>query len=208
MQIPGLQYWFVSSDLSNGITASNWIDRVQGAVLTNGAPSKRPTMDNNGCLVFNLQYITNRIFGVSNQTTMCLIMSPDHLPASGTESFFTDGPPTTSIQYRFFAPNQWALQNGPLFTEVIGRTNDIIVTINGLKVADDLVITNGVTVGGISVQGTGTAFGVVGGLADSFGPGQFHIRELLWYTNSNFATNATAVALFHKYATNTYNYAP
>lgn len=61
--IQGLAYWWNSVDLTNNVTATNWIDRIQGVVLTNGNLSARPTNSVYGVGFGGSTFLTNSVLG-------------------------------------------------------------------------------------------------------------------------------------------------
>lgn len=61
--IQGLAYWWNSLDLTNNVTVTNWFDRIQGVVLTNGNLSARPTNSAYGVGFGGSTFLTNSVLG-------------------------------------------------------------------------------------------------------------------------------------------------
>lgn len=68
--ISGLYYWWRSSDLAVGNKVTNWIDRIQGASLTNETAATQPTNSASGVYFDGTMFLTNNPeFGLTSENT-------------------------------------------------------------------------------------------------------------------------------------------
>jgi hypothetical protein len=200
-------YWWISTNLVYSNSVAIWTDVVQGASWTNGSSSTRPTNSVFGVGFNTSQVLTNSVlsFPASNVTCM-IIIKPNSFGGNNyvitAQSFGNywgygvGGNPAADFSY----------QSGPIFVAHAGVDQDLLFP---------LFTT------GAGVTGVWYTNGIVAKASDlgNFGPNQLldalaniksasggldgYIREIAFWP-INMTTNASWVAQWHNYATNTY----
>lgn len=212
--VPGLAYWWVASDITNGWSVTNWYDRLQNYPLTQESASNRPTNSTSGVAFFSSNCLTNvAITPTASYSLSHFVIIKPVIRTRNWEDYL--GNKTNSYFYGFqrISPEHW-------YASWDGVTSQ---NLDGINIATNkwylLVVsepasgsgqnhntyTNGV--GAISVNyGTWplpNAFSSVGGSAGSTVYLDGYIRELGIITNT---VSASTVSNLFWYATNTYTF--
>lgn len=203
--VPGLQNWWVSSDLTNNLIVTNWVDRISGYTLTNGNTTAgiRPTNSTYGVTFDGTSFLTNRMLTVSNKCAFAMVIRPLDTAPAGTPIILGDIP--DNIGYGMQS-GKFELQGDLYFNANTNNMVDWIQTVNDptATTPSRAVTTNNVVLASSAgVIVSGTVIGCLGGSAAVIRHAKFQILEFLWYTN-NIATNTAWRTTLHTYFTNTY----
>lgn len=201
--IPGLNYWWVASDLgSNTNLVTNWVDRISGSAWVNNG-TKQPTNSNSGVYFRNQNQLTNNSpasFG-TNSTHFLIVRRDSDSPYqflimsnwNGTANSMAWSPSRWS-----YYTNGYECVTGPLDSPSVWR--DVTFT---SSLAGTLLYTNGYSSGCSNAIAMYGSWGLMGGYTATYYIGW--VREFLIY---NRTLTAAEVANLHTYATNTYGYTP
>ncbi len=208
--VTNLAYWWVASDLTLNTKVTNWVDRIQGAVWTNGDTATQPTNSTSGVCFDTTTELTNSVLDLSGApwnggATWCAVIQPISVTPGVVSGVWIKDTRDFGIGF---------LSSGNAI-----NVNSFGVMFKGLTVKQDWMFP--IAGGGSSAyftnnvqahDGTGgnlfnnktyrLASAVSGGTK-----GAFFIQEFLIYTNL-LATQSVNRATLHTYFTNTYNFAP
>lgn len=213
--IPGLAYWWVSSDLNPTNVVNSWTDRIQGAIWTNsGTSSLHPTNTPNG-MWFD---------GSKNQFLTNLPALGNSLDFRGSEIWGITACTKTNfspILSRSLAANAWVFYDGScnLSMSIPSGANGQVgafatnIFTDWLRMSSNNTVTyacygwtNGVNHSSLGNDSTSINITYMGRDQNSTAS-YFVIKELAIYTNVNL-TSSQVQTILHFYATNTYGYTP
>lgn len=219
-RIPGLERWWVASDLGGVSSVSDWTDRIQGKVLrkdvAGGAISNSQTnyvtFATNTRMTNTAQdYVLPSNSGsLARSFVILLKMTPGH--TTGNQCIYTattdaaDGLSylATVHAVEWFANsilNNFAATNGVLQDWFLTMTNPAAGSVSFR------VFTNGVWCSDTAVNAPRTLYSI-GGNGAGNNPLFGDVYEILSYTNAGTPLTSNNVAQLHTYFTNTYGYAP
>lgn len=212
--IPNLSYWWVSSDVPTNINVTNWTDRIQGAIYTNGTTgASRPT---NSALGMHFsrassQILTNNVIslGGTNTGSYWIIMRRDF---SGGFQDFLDYANSGDSEWYFDNVNQMSIDAATVIKNIGAQAAstffDAYLISDNANVRTSLY-TNGV-LGATFTTYTALNFQkplgfIMGGILNN-GFLDGYIKELGIWTNTIFTT--IQISNLHYYTTNTYPITP
>lgn len=206
----GANYWWVYTDMASGINVTNWIDRIQASVWTNGfVDATRPTTDANGVLFnrANSTVLTNSGVSFANTSTHFVIVK--RTSASAFQDIL-DQANSGLLEWFWNNASQWLFSVSSANRLVDGNTSgttaffDMVMVTDGNGNVSDLY-TNGVSAKHDAVAIPAGIWKIMGGIPNNgFFGGYF--KEMAVWTNVNL--NTTKIGQLHTYATNTYGYTP
>jgi hypothetical protein len=217
-QITNIRYWWNFSDNPTNVNVTNWVDRIQGLVLTNNADSKRPTNSTTGVGFNGSTYLTN----IANFTILVgtgatgsvwvvcsMVTSAGAFGAvigdrtSGGNGFGE----SSGTQMKWFG----AGGSGTICDFVSGTTiRDVGIVITNTTSGQMLFWTNNVFINtaGIGAGDTTNPQKWVGCAESSGNPASFSkvkILDLAFFYGKLTTTDLTGL---HKWATNQYGFSP
>lgn len=207
--VSGLQFRWVASDLTVGAKVTNWVDRVQSAVWTNGASSLQPTNSASGVCFDGSTVLTNAVITFTTAAKPVIWIVAKNMRNNNNFDSFLTSPSGLSPGIEFSAtfvadPNSlthW-------FAAITNVYQDWYVPGNGSAFSGvPLWYTNNVSTthnSGLIASGTANIFNFAGQQAGGT-KGYFYVQEIAVYTNDLSSANRTTL---HTYATNTYAFSP
>lgn len=213
------KYWWVSVDVTNQANVTNWPDRVQSLILTNGTTgATRPTITAANLGVHfaraSAQILTN-LPGFSlgqlgdNVATIWWIMNADSTPSFADIAESHGGDTSLGI----YTANQIYYYKNPTVSKsqviTTGHYIDAAVVLNVSGTSSNLFYTNGIPAitntsplaAGMDPTWLFTKLGSsVNGSYDGY------IREFAFFSNQ--ALSSVTISNLHYYATNKYSYTP
>lgn len=212
--ISKIRYYWVASDLPNGVVTGNWTDRINSYVLTQGAGASRPTNTVNGVHFNGSQFLTNSptfvnaTNGVSNKKGALWVVVTPATPSAtygcfiGSDSF---------SGYGTYTKNDGTFQSflfcgsGNYGTYSSGTSLDFTANITASPACTNAYYKNGTLVASSQVHGDFSSMvNYVGwdGTAFNFYY-KGYIMEIAWFSDQLTAVEITAL---HTYAAARYGY--
>lgn len=226
--IPGLAYWWVASDVAtNGVPVTNWVDRIQGAVMHN-LGTNQPTCPTTNAVYFNGNGILTNLPGISmNVPVVIMVLYNKDNSGDADQMLFNDENPVNFSKGGIVVnQNKYLIQyyggSGSQISDALatGRINELVIFPTNAVNTSPRVWTNS-----IPTQYTYNESGhnnislrAFGGdrYTDTISFGQYRLHgylyELAFWTNSwagiSNVFNSTTISNIHWYGTNTYGYSP
>lgn len=212
---PGMDLYWVASDLPVGPKVSSWVDRIQGKLWTNGNSSTQPTNSalgiyfdgSNGVLTNDGSWA---MLTAGPPCTWWVVLKPVENGKSSTRRPFINAVVNVSQNGKGFYWFDAKVSTLNAQAILPGVTNNMIDWM--INQGNDAThwVTNGVYQSvdfTLKLQSASDWNGLNLAQNPSFGHGWFYLAELGRYTN-DCSTNTTIQAALHLYATNTYSYSP
>lgn len=216
-QTLGARYWWVSSDLTTNVNVTNWVDRIQSFVFTNGDDSLRPTNSATGVGFDGSHWLSNTP-GFDWETSgagtasVWVVFSPVTAAAANGGFLASDSSAGSGI----YSPSGNQMKNfgdkgnATMFNFVSGNTYDMAITISNIAGQTYNWTNNVFATTAIAGQPNRTAghsnqiyLAKDGQASPVFFKGK--VLELVWFYSN---IEASVISQLHTYATNKYGYTP
>lgn len=214
--IPHLAYWWVASDITNNTTVTNWIDRIQGAIWTNGVAARQPTNSSVGVAFSGTSHLlTNTApytFNLTNDSL--LILTRRNATGATFQDLIVDGSTERGPVIQTPSTKQFFIRNtaagGRCEAPAVNAYWDYSLTFDvGAQKYTDW--SNAVSIAAsIYTAANPNTFLMLelGNDLSNIGSDQYSgsFQEILVYTNTHLVLSD--VQNLHKYFTNTYTFSP